>query len=91
MDGSVVGEPLNISLQGASMPNGQTYPVNNMTYLSMNYLLVNTRKLVDLTITVNHTNSSIPSKVISLESIAVERNYQTNVYGKTLLTGEILN
>lgn len=89
MDGSVVGNPQNITFQGAALPTGQTFPVNNMTYLSMNYLLVNTRKLIDLTITVNHTNSSIPSKVISLESIAVERNYQTNVYGKLLLTGEL--
>ncbi len=84
MDGSVVGEPVSANFLAAPIPSGQDYPVNNSSYLAMNYLLVNSRKLVDVSISINHQNSSTSSLNFDLEDIAVERNYQTNVYINSL-------
>lgn len=89
MDGSLIGNTMKVTINGASRPTGQTFPVAGYEYLSMNYLLVNTRKLVDMSFSVNHVNSGTPSKVVKIGEVAVERNYQTNVYGKALLTEEI--
>ena len=89
MDGSLVGDPISVTFKGALRPVGQIFPVTGYEYLSMNYLLVNTRKLIDLSFTVNHVNSATAPKVVNIGDVAVERNYQTNVYGKALLTEDI--
>ena len=89
MSGDVVGNPINVSFLPSAIPTGQTFPVDGYTYLSMNYLLVGPRKLVDLSFTVNHQSSTNPSKTVNIGDVAVERNFQTNVYGKALLTEEI--
>lgn len=89
MTGEVIGEPSDVSFKASPVPSDQVYPIEGFTYLSMNYLLVDLRKLVDVDITVNHTNLLNPSKIISIPKVAVERNYQTNVYGKSLLTKEL--
>lgn len=90
MSGDVIGSPIKANFGASPIPSGQTFPANGYTYLSMNYLLVNLRKLVDVSLTINHTNNSTAAKDIDITGIAVERNFQTNVYGKTLLTEEFL-
>ncbi len=89
MDGEVIGSPQKINFTAAAVPSGQVFPVADVSYLSMNYLLVNHRKLVDITMTVNHTSTATEANVIDIKNIAVERNYQTNVHGKLLLSGII--
>lgn len=89
MTGILVGDPITASTLAAPVPSDQAYPVDGFSYLSMNYLLVGTRKLVKVGLTVNHTNSETPAKTINIDNVAVERNYQTNVYGKALLTKEL--
>lgn len=89
MTGDVVGDPILASIAASPAPSGQVYPLDGFSYLSMNYVLVGLRKLVSLEMTVNHTNSGTPAKVINIPNVAVERNYQTNVYGKTLLTQDL--
>lgn len=89
MTGQVVEQPVSVSLNGSAVPSGQLFPVDGYTYLSMNYLLVDVRKLVSLSFTINHVNSSTPAKTVNIGNVAVERNYQTNVYGKALLTEDI--
>ncbi|MDE7432268.1 MAG: hypothetical protein K2N34_10205 [Lachnospiraceae bacterium] len=89
MTGDIVGEPLDVSFKSSTVPSDQLYPIEGFSYLAMNYLLVDQRKLVNVDIIVNHTNSSTSSKTINIPKVAVERNYQTNVYGKTLLTKEL--
>lgn len=89
MSGEVTGNAITAEFKAAAVPTGQTFPTPGYAYLSMNYVLVNQRKLIDMTVTVNHTNSSIAKKEINIPGVAVERNYQTNIYGKKLLTEEI--
>lgn len=84
MDGSLIGSPSTVTFMGSPVPSGQTFPVSGFSFLSMNYLLVNTRTLVDVEMSVRHADGT--TKDISIGDVAVERNYQTNVYGKTLLS-----
>lgn len=86
MDGSLVGDAATVNFIAAPAPIGQVFPVDGFSYVSMNYLLVNLRTLVDVSLTVNHVNSAIESKFIPLGQMAVERNCQTNAFSKSLLT-----
>ncbi len=90
MDGKLVGSPIKANYVASAIPSGQSFPVSGYSYLTMNYLLVNLRQLADVTMTVNHTNSSTAAKEINITGVAVERNYQTNIYGKNLLTEDII-
>ena len=89
MTGDLVGSPIKAEFKASAIPTGQTFPVTDYSYLSMNYLLVNLRKLVDVTMTVDHVSGTTPMKIINISDVAVERNYQTNIYGKKLLTEDI--
>lgn len=80
MDGSVSGKT-NISLAKSSVPTGQTYPVSGYDYLSMNYLLVNERTNVDVSMTVD--NQGMTSDC-TFDNVPIQRNYRTNVYGNLL-------
>lgn len=86
MDGSLVGDAATVNFSAAPAPSGQAFPLDGFSYVSMNYLLVNLRTLVDVSLTVNHINSAIAPKVIPLGQMAVERNCQTNAFSKSLLT-----
>lgn len=84
MDGSVIGDPCVATIASAPLPSDQNYPVSGNEYLSMCYFLVNDRKNVNVTmITINNETSYY--RLFS--TIPVQRNFQTNIYGK-LLTKE---
>lgn len=84
MDGSVIGDPVTAEFMAAAPPSCQAFPVSGSSYLAMNYVLVNLRKLVDVSISINHQDSSYDSMDMKFKRIAVERNYQTNLYIKSL-------
>ncbi len=67
----------------ANIPgNTETFPVADVKYLSMNYLLVDAEKeLVDVEFTVTDGSHSIEREYTS---VPVQRNYRTNIYGKIL-------
>ncbi len=67
----------------ANIPGeGETFPVANVKYLSMNYLLVSKDKeLVDVEFTVTNGSHEITREY---GSVYVQRNYRTNIYGKLL-------
>lgn len=79
MDGSIIGNPINVNFSPEAPPTGQTFPVSNVTYLAMNYVLVNQRKLIDVSCTINHQNVSLSSKSFSKKNVGAERNHQTNL------------
>lgn len=81
MDGSVSGNILKVTFPATNLPSSQVFPVSETTYLSMNYLLVNERKDVTVTLTANNTTSSFST---DYTSIPLQRNHQTNLYGKLL-------
>ncbi len=89
MTGDLVGSPIKADFNASAIPTGQSFPVTDYSYLSMNYLLVNLRKLVNVTMNINHISGTTPVKTIEISDVAVERNYRTNIYGKKLLTEEI--
>lgn len=68
-----------------AIPEDQTFPVDGVKYLAMVYVLADTRTLVSVEMTVNHSDGS-ESKTVPFGDVAIERNYQTNIYGKTILT-----
>lgn len=84
MDGSVVGSPMEATFEAAPLPDNQVYPIEDAQYIAMNYLLVNQRKLINASITIKHHQVSTEDLTIPIDSIAVERNYQTNVTIKSL-------
>ena len=90
MSGELVGNATKANFTASAVPTGQTFPIAGYSYLSMCYVLVNQRKLVDVSLTVNHTSSSTAAMTIEIPGVAVERNYQTNIYGKNLLTEDII-
>lgn len=89
MDGSVIGEPVTADFLAAPVPTREDFALSGYSLLSMSYVLVNTRKLVDVSMTVNHVDSSVSPLELSFPNVAVERNYQTNIHGKELLTNPV--
>lgn len=85
MDGSLIGDPTTVTFAAAAPPTDQTFPVDNVKYLAMNYILVNLRTTVNVSMVVNHVGS-ISAKTIDIGEVGVERNYQTNIYANKLLT-----
>lgn len=81
-DGAVSDET-ELTYAMADIPGaGETFPVADVQYLSMNYLLVASEKeLVDVDFTVTDGTHSIDRKYAS---VPVQRNYRTNIYGKIL-------
>lgn len=67
----------------ANIPGeGETFPVDGVKYLSMNYLLVDAEKeLVDVEFTVSNGSHTITREYTA---VPVQRNYRTNIYGKIL-------
>ena len=85
MDGRLIGNPTKITFAASALPTGQTFPVDNVKYLAMNYILVNLRTTVNVSMTVNHIGSKA-AKTIDIGEVGVERTYQTNIYANKLLT-----
>lgn len=86
MTGDPVGPTQKVNFYAAGLPdNSQVFPKSGYKYLSMNYVLVNLRSIVSVEMTVNHSNGTAP-KVLPFSNVAVERNYQTNIYAQKLLT-----
>lgn len=86
MTGQIKGDPEKASFKASPVPgSSQVYPVAGFSYLTMNYVLVNLRKLVTVSMSVYHTDAT-PTQTITVNDVAVERNYQSNIYGKKLLT-----
>lgn len=66
----------------ANIPSGEDFPVTDVKYLSMSYLLMSEEKaLVDVTFNIKGGTHSIER---SYSAVPVQRNYRTNIYGKIL-------
>lgn len=77
MDGSVADE-VDAEFSLADLPNGQTFPVSDYSYLTMNYLLMpETKETKDVTIIYDKTYP----KSRTFQNVPLQRNYRTNIYG----------
>ncbi|MBO7198103.1 MAG: hypothetical protein J6V28_04835 [Tidjanibacter sp.] len=65
------------------------YPIDGYNYLSMNYVLVSGKALVNVTLEVNDGNNKTIDNTYN--SVPVQRNYRTNVYGSLLTNGSQFN
>ncbi len=82
LDGTV-SEPVKMTFGLADIPGKETFPVNGVKYLSMNYLLVAGKETVDIAFTATEENGS--NKIQrTYTNVPVQRNYRTNIYGKIL-------
>ena len=83
-----VADPVEVMMDYAALPKGETFPVAGYDYLSMNYLLVPEAKGV-IDIEFGYTDSdAAAAKTRIVGSLPVQRNYRTNVYGQ-LLTSKV--
>lgn len=85
MDGSLVGDAASVTFPASKPSIDQSFPKDGYKYISMNYVLVNLRTLINVSLTVNHSNGT-DAKTINIGDVAVERNYQTNIYADKLLS-----
>ncbi len=70
------------------IPSGETFPVANYGYISMNYLLMPAGKtVVDVKYEVFNGSSTEVVKTLNLTNVPLQRNYRTNIFG-SLLTSE---
>ena len=79
---------LTYALNAIPTDENATFTINNKTYdhLSMNYLLVNAKELVDVTFTVNDGTKNINTSTFA--KVPVQRNYKTFIVGE-LLTSDV--
>ena len=83
---ATVDDLVEVTFKTANINANETFPVENNYYLAMNYLLVDADKeVVDVVLT--HTDGSF-TKERTINSVPVQRNYRTNIYGK-ILTSEV--
>ncbi len=81
--GNVEGEAAPITFALANIPTNQAFPVepDSVSYLAMNYLLVDDKELIDIELIITDEAHSITHKY---SNVPVERNCRTNMYGKLL-------
>ena len=79
---------LTYALNAIPTDENATFTINGKTYdhLSMNYLLVNAKELVDVTFTVNDGTNNINTSTFA--KVPVQRNYKTFIVGE-LLTSDV--
>ncbi len=90
MDGTLQGDPAEVTFAAAALPAGETFPVSatgtTYSYLAMDYLLVNDIKDI-VTVSMEVTTANGATETKDYENIPVQRNYRTNIYG-ALLTAD---
>ena len=85
-ENATVANPVDVNFTTATINANETFPVAGNYYLAMNYLLVDADKeVVDVVLT--HTDGAF-TKERTINSVPVQRNYRTNIYGK-ILTSEV--
>ena len=93
--GEVTGDPVDVTFAQAAIPGeGETFPykkpesdTNTYTYLAMNYVLVNEKTTVDVTLSDDNANSSD----MTFAAVPVQRNYRTNIFGALLTNPAVYN
>lgn len=86
MDGSLVGDASNVTFNTSLMPTDHEFPVSDVDYLAMNYLLVNERRDVQVAASFIRSDGSAIER--SFTNVPVQRNYRTNVFGRLLTDAE---
>lgn len=91
-DGKVMGDAAEVTFTTAAIPEGQiTIKGTDYDYLGTNYVLVGTSKsLSDVKFEISDI-AGCETKTISLNTVPVQRNYRTNIYGALFSIGASFN
>ena len=94
MDGTVTGDYTEVTFAAASLPTG-TMKINgkDYDYIGMNYLLVPAEKSlrdIDFTLYADGTEN-VETHVYNFNTVPVQRNYRTNIYGSLLTSSQSFN
>lgn len=82
MNGNMIGTKSRVSFPQLTSFSSNPFPVPDSKYLSMNYLLMNTRE--NATVTMRTTSSDGSNIDYSFNNIPLQRNFKTNIYGNLL-------
>lgn len=82
MNGNVIGSKTSVSFPQVTSFSSNPFPVPDSKYLSMSYLLMNTRE--NTTVTMKTTSSDGSNIDYSFNNIPLQRNFKTNIYGNLL-------
>lgn len=94
MDGTVTGDYTEVTFAAAGLPTG-TMKINgkDYDYIGMNYLLVPAEKSLrdmEFTLLADGTDNA-ETHVYNFNSVPVQRNYRTNIYGSLLTSSQSFN
>lgn len=81
-----VSDKVSVTFEKSGVPEGETFPVKDYDYLSMNYLLM-PAELVRHNCVFAIYNGAEMVRDFTVPNLPLQRNFRTNVYG-TLLTTE---
>ena len=94
MDGTVTGDYTEVTFAANTLPTG-TMEINGKEYdyIGMNYLLVPAEKSLrdmEFTLLADGTDNA-ETHVYNFNSVPVQRNYRTNIYGSLLTSSQSFN
>ncbi len=88
-EGTVTGSE-EVTFAKADIPTNQKFPVDNYSYLEMNYVLVDREKTTaDIDLNFYLDEETTPVNTVTVTYAPLQRNYRTNIYG-SLLTSNVL-
>ena len=94
MDGTVTGDETEVTFAANTLPTG-TMEINGKKYdyIGMNYLLVPAEKsLRDMEFTLYADGTeNVETHVYNFNTVPVQRNYRTNIYGSLLTSSQNFN
>ena len=93
VDGKATGTAAEVTFTTAARPT-ETMTINSTSYdyLAMNYLLIDdTRDVVECEMTAYDAAEANDTRVLTVSSVPVQRNYRTNIYGNLLTSTTTFN
>ncbi len=94
MTGNVIGDDAEVTFAANTLPSGKmTVNGKEYAYIGMNYLLVPAEKSlrdIDFTLLAAGTEN-VETHVYNFNSVPVQRNYRTNIYGSLLTSSQNFN
>jgi len=84
LTGEVKGEAATVTFAEKARPVGETFPVANYEYMSMNYILVPSAQSSLVEAVLTPSNGTTASEAVKVANMPVQANYRTNIYGALL-------
>ena len=90
VDGTASDNVAEVTFAAATVPTGETFPVDGNAYMAMSYVLVGKDKgSYDVTYTITAEDNTVINNTIG--AVPMQANYRTNIYGKLLTSSTDIN